>query len=460
VIDHGTTTEQAAGSSGGKYGMGGDLIYRWGNPHTYDQGDVSDQKLFNQHDVEWIPGQFPGAGRFLLFNNGVGRPEGVFSTIEEITPSVNPDGSYLLDPTGRFGPLTSSRVYQADVPEEFFAPNISGAQRLRDGNTLITNGPVGLVFEVTPEGEIVWQHNSKDETNPDRRVFRADRHYLSALPPTGMVLDESVSGHWFDPDRVGEGFVIEVLKDGRVLLIWLTYPANATATDLQAWTVGLGYFDGDHIVVENMEARSGTKFGAGFNSDELVLQDWGRVELVFDDCENARVSYSGPPEFGEGNLPMARLTTLHGLACPRDESTQTTDSVEPSLASQAANGSFFHPQRAGEGWFTEYLGDGRVLVHWVTYNLNGHQAWLSGLGTVDGERLIVDDVIYVTGTEFGAGFNPADVSIQAWGSFELEFDDCDNGRIRYSSVLAGWGTGEIELTRLTNFDGISCEWPQ
>ena len=460
VIDHSTTTAEAAGSSGGKSGKGGDLIYRWGNPAAYDQGTAEDQKLFSQHDVEWIPRLHPGHGRLLLFNNGVGRPEGEYSTIEEIIPPIDSEGRYELDPSGRYGPASASVVYQADVPEDFVATFLSGAQRLRNGNTLITIGPLGQAFEVTPEGETVWEYDGFGIANSIPQIFRIDRYNLSALPPTGMVVDEGISGNWFEPDRDSEGYVIEVLEDGRILLIWLTYPPQATATDQQAWMIGIGYYEGDHIVIDRMETLSGTRFGSGFNPDELQAEEWGRLEMVFGNCDNGEARYSGPPAFGEGILPMTRLTRLHGLNCPRDslEGGMPEDDAESGLASRAATGSFFQPLRNGEGWFTEYLGDGRALVQWFTYNLDGNQARLTGVGQVDENRLVVDDMYYVTGTEFGENFVPEDVSVQPWGPLAIEFDDCDNGQISYSSDLPGWGAGVIEVTRLTSVSGVTCEW--
>jgi len=84
VLDHSTTTQQAAGHTGGKAGKGGDLIYRWGNPAAYRRGTVSDKQLVQQHDAQWIPDGYPGAGHITIFNNGYDR--GWWRTPRNSTP--------------------------------------------------------------------------------------------------------------------------------------------------------------------------------------------------------------------------------------------------------------------------------------------------------------------------------------------------------------------------------------
>ena len=173
VIDHSTTTEEAAGHTGGNSGKGGDLLYRWGNPQAYRAGGAADRKFFRQHDAAWIEPGLPGEGNILVFNNGLGRPGLDYSSVDEIVPPVDSNGNYHLAPDSAYGPESQLWIYTADPPGGFFAMNISGAQRLPDGNTLITNGPQGFFFEVTPAGDIVWEYDNLFPNPSQSRTFKA-----------------------------------------------------------------------------------------------------------------------------------------------------------------------------------------------------------------------------------------------------------------------------------------------
>ena len=164
IIDHSTTTAQSAGHAGGVHGKGGDLLYRWGNPLTYGAGTVTNQKFFEQHDVEWIKPDCPGAGNFMCFNNGVNRN---YSSIDEITPPVDISGNYNYVSGSAYDPTSLTWTYVATPPQSLFAHDISGAQRLQNGNTLIDDGPLGSFSEVSPAGDIVWKYiNPVDNTGP------------------------------------------------------------------------------------------------------------------------------------------------------------------------------------------------------------------------------------------------------------------------------------------------------
>ena len=157
VIDHSTTTAEAAGHTGGNAGMGGDILYRWGNPAAYQRGSEEDRKLWLQHDAQWIAEGLPGAGQMMVFNNGAGRSPS-FSSIDVWSPPILADGTYDLLDEQAFGPTDLSWTYVDPDSTNFFSPRVSGAQRLANGNTLICEGVKGRLFEVDEEGAIQWEY--------------------------------------------------------------------------------------------------------------------------------------------------------------------------------------------------------------------------------------------------------------------------------------------------------------
>ena len=202
VIDHATTTEEAAGEKG-------DLLYRWGNPQTYQAGTADDQQLFWQHDTHWIPDGLPGEGNILIFNNGHGFHGSMrhHSSVDEITPPRFDGDAYQKAPHSAFGPGLPTWTYTAKRPKTFYALLGSGAQRLPNGNTLITDGSKGTVFQITPDGTTVWKY-----INPTLRDGTL-LHQGDGIPiqdtkqtpygPLHILKNELYIVEWYPPDYPG-----------------------------------------------------------------------------------------------------------------------------------------------------------------------------------------------------------------------------------------------------------------
>ena len=190
IIDHNTTSAEAAGPAG-------DLLYRWGNPQIWDAGTGADKQLSGQHDPTWIPSGYPGEGNLILFNNGV-----QWNTSEafELTPPLQGDGTYSLTAGLTYEPAGPTWTY--DDPGNFYSSFISGVQRLPNGNTLICEGDDGRFFEVTDDGDIVWEYinpvsgqgpASQGDSPNDNLTFRADRYPASHPGLQGRDLSPKVS---------------------------------------------------------------------------------------------------------------------------------------------------------------------------------------------------------------------------------------------------------------------------
>jgi hypothetical protein len=165
VIDHSTTIEEAAGSSGGQHGQGGDLLWRWGNPAAYGQGDEGDQAFFGQHDAQFM---LNSEGlNISVYNNGFGRPDGNYSTVQHIQIPLDEDGGFASPVNGTFGPEAAAWTYPTTPDFAFYSPNISGYTQLADGHHLVCQGADGRFFELDETGTMVWEYvNPITSTGP------------------------------------------------------------------------------------------------------------------------------------------------------------------------------------------------------------------------------------------------------------------------------------------------------
>lgn len=155
IIDHSTTTTQAAGSTGGVYGRGGDILYRWGNPQSYRQGNEANRQLYGQHFPHWIPSGLNEEGKIILFNNGDRRsPE--FSQVFTLDLPQSSPGVYNYTNNTSYEPTAPDYIYSNQ--NNFYSRILSSAQRLPNGNTLICAGIRGNIFEIDNQENIVWEY--------------------------------------------------------------------------------------------------------------------------------------------------------------------------------------------------------------------------------------------------------------------------------------------------------------
>lgn len=218
IIDHGTTSAEAKGHTGGGYGKGGDILYRWGNPRAYRAGTEADQRLFHQHDAQWIPDGLPGAGPILIYSNGDGRPDGTnYSSVDGIVTPVTADGRHERPPGKPFDPDQPVWTFATPNKEDLFSPIICGTQRLANGNALLADGFLGSIWEVTPSKEVVWKYIVPRDMKPGTEIR-----------PGGAGIAETPS------PPACERRPLQALPDSVAMWLWLSPDQKKSAAELEA----------------------------------------------------------------------------------------------------------------------------------------------------------------------------------------------------------------------------------
>ncbi|RKZ12885.1 hypothetical protein DRQ53_03160 [bacterium] len=206
VIDHSTTTAEAASHTGGNRGKGGDILYRWGNPANY--GATGGRQIFGVHGANFIDAGLPGAGNIIYYGNGDrGGATNDFSSAVEIVPPIDGSGDYILDPGEAYGPAVP--VWSYSDPATLYSPRFGSAVRMPNGNTLISEGLGGWLLEVTPANTIVWEYTASND------VFSTRRYAAATVP----VVVQSADAVW-DHDHVRVGWQLSLPESGLSFAVW------------------------------------------------------------------------------------------------------------------------------------------------------------------------------------------------------------------------------------------------
>ena len=253
-----------------------------------------------------------------------------------------------------------------------------------------------------------------------------------------------VSGTFFDPAQNGHGFVLQhIVSNGQPVLLatWFTYQGGQAR-----WLIGVGNTSGSEARIP-LSITTGGDFPPRFVPSSTQIQPWGELVLRFDNKDRGTAtwttSYAG---FNNGSMPLQRLT-------------QPTSAFESTSGRIAAchSGSWYDPAQSGHGIFTEVLGSGssrQLLAIWYAY-LNGEQRWMTALGPINGNSATLTATI-TSGAQFPPNFNPSQVVSQPWGTMTFTAVDADHASWSWNSTVAGFGSGSMNLTRLSTLTGSDC----
>lgn len=516
VIDHGNTFIPGdPGTSIAKAASAnGDFLYRFGDPARYSQGSppsvqqnwsvssTGNKQIGAVSQAQWIPTGSPGAGHFLVFNNGGDlfetTPQSyLFEVNGYLNAATNDTGAYVNPPAAGYN-LWSAPGHDTDKQKKnmsrqivamfysmanqgFFSHLGGSAQRLPNSNTLICAATEGHIFEVTAAGEAVWEYINpitrtgvvaykRDSWPLDNAVYRAMRYSAShpALARRTLVGTNTIAG--VVPSYISAPTISGTMHNPEAPFSTNVVLVTATVTNSQGVaSATLSYFVGTSTNTVAM-TNSGTTYGAS-----IPAQTAGTLVRYFisaqDDFANTATdtlrSYS--VQGGVTNLAPVIANVTQSPATPTSAdavtvSAQVTDDI--GIASATLTYSIGTSIPVTNTVFTEtmastavkpWTGPGCVNAWTVTYSGTNPFEQRSGANYGTGNT---------NGLEFKGGTtNLADSMVSLTGNINasgtsgfVEFYLTANSQ----SGTAGWtfqlNSGDGFVTRLSELSGSNHAW--
>jgi len=270
--------------------------------------------------------------------------------------------------------------------------------------------------------------------------------FLSSANADDFSITSGMSAHWYNPERTGEGLVLEILGDETALVYWFTYDEDGN----QRWMLDVGDIAGDRIVFDGLLIAHGGRFG-DFNPDDVVLEVVGQAELQFHDCDHGLFTYSA---FGQSeSIEMSRLTQTMGAGC------QPARGVagQPVQPYAGQSGSWFDRSQDGQGYTLQWMSRDEAILIWFTFDPEGNQYWMLGQGHYQDGQIVFPALNAHRGPRFGEAFDSADLEFIEWGQLTLEID-CDTGAATWESGEPGFDAGQLHLNRLSQLNRPACPY--
>lgn len=289
-----------------------------------------------------------------------------------------------------------------------------------------------------------WRDYDGNGADPDKggadRTLELDA--AGDPEPTTLPIGSGHTAMWFNPDRNGEGWMLEILPDDRALAYWFTFDDEGRPS----WLIGNGKIEGNRIEFPELLAGSGARFGSAFDPGDVELETVGSARMIFTDCDSGWYEYEARDH--HRTVDFQALTSTWGTIC----------GPMPITVDDRArlSGSWYDPEQSGQGLTLQWTSADSMLLVWFTYDAEGRPYWVIGqseAGSTD--PIVFPELLTVRGPVFGDGFDPEDADQLVWGQAELNLD-CQQGLFEFESELDGFEDGSLPLERLTKLAGLAC----
>ncbi|ABA57573.1 hypothetical protein Noc_1065 [Nitrosococcus oceani ATCC 19707] len=211
--------------------------------------------------------------------------------------------------------------------------------------------------------------------------------FIPTIAYAEILIQSGHSGEWFNPERSGEGFFLEVLENDRMVFSCFTDDSNQN----QMWLFGAGNIVNDKAVIPVFVTEGGV-FGSNFDPNEVVMTEWGTVEFSFSSCHKGQAVYNSMLGFGSGAVDFTHLTMLKKSQCAENPSSLEGTYTLERLSIQFSDQSVFdseNPNIAVTG--AMYISENNISQE-VTIFISGEDpliANLSGTFVDEGSVLVV-----------------------------------------------------------------------
>jgi hypothetical protein len=163
-----------------------------------------------------------------------------------------------------------------------------------------------------PNGEVLIAGGLSSNSLPNSNYLSTAELYVPSAPT--VRIDPSFTGSWFDPTQSGQGLMLEVLPDNRLLALWFAFSPEGNQ---QSWFGGVGAYTGNTATISDVALPTGGRWIPNFDPNAVVREPWGTLTFAFTDCNHGLVEFNSTlPGYIAGSMNLLRLTMPAGSNCP------------------------------------------------------------------------------------------------------------------------------------------------